>query len=877
MFQTRNVKKTVAILCTAVMLAGVIPMSPKTGIVKAANPDLMQIPAVKVTEKEIAPLKSAVWGRKELSKVSYDAKKAKTSMLPMALTYDKSKTYEFKAETSGVYGFEIQELTLDIKSVNLTLVNKDTNETVKKMSGCKLGSHITAELTEGTNYAFTVSRNSGKKGSALITMGTPVKSQDFTSLIADESADAVVINDKVVFSGQKNVYSFKASKTGYYAFELKNIDDKDVEHTFTFSLKEGGNTFKNEACGLGDVIVEKLEAGKTYYFGIAQKIGKGEYTLTAYQPKDAVNIGSYDQLNDTIDYKDQENVYSFTAPRSGKYRFGVAIPDNAKGDKQVRLAIYVGESLYQISYSGEEFSVDLTEGTQYNVVVSYQNCLTPYTLRVYNQKPVVELGEGINRIKDCHEFTEQFNIYTFKAPNDGTYSFYLTDVTSTSANSDLKINFVLNDETGKNIKNQNIGIGAENLIRADLKGGVSYTLGLQQISGTSKYTLNVGPAKASQDVSSYRFIKDSVQYSGQANDYKFTAPADGSYRFQFADTSSDASKNALKISVLGDKNKSLASKDSCVNGEGVTAALKKGASYTVRVEPVTGFNAYTLVVGKTNEKTITPTPTPVPASASSTTKQDSPAAKEAKKNIGAFVDRIYRNVLNREPEAEGAAYWTDELYAFRRTGAEVAQGFIFSPEFDARKTSDIDFVTILYRTFFGREPESQGMSYWLNQLSTGAKNRAAVANGFIYSQEWADKCAEYGIRSGGDIKAKIKIEPTALTYAFVERMYTTAMCRPYDENGRKYWADLLANFDITGEKVGASFFLSEEMAGYKLTDAEFLTRVYATFMDRQPEADGFNYWLGVLAGGKSRSDVVYGFTRSPEFASKCVEARILPY
>ena len=152
-----------------------------------------------------------------------------------------------------------------------------------------------------------------------------------------------------------------------------------------------------------------------------------------------------------------------------------------------------------------------------------------------------------------------------------------------------------------------------------------------------------------------------------------------------------------------------------------------------------------------------------------------------------------------------------------------------------------------------------------------------VANGFIYSQEWADTCAEYGIRSGGTLKPQVDIEPTDLTYAFVERMYTTAFKRSSDVDGCNYWAEKLANYEMTGESVGAFFFLSDEMDSYGLSDEEFVTRLYKTFMNRDPETEGYNYWVGVLRSGASRSSVVYGFTRSQEFVDKCIEARIVPY
>lgn len=266
-----------------------------------------------------------------------------------------------------------------------------------------------------------------------------------------------------------------------------------------------------------------------------------------------------------------------------------------------------------------------------------------------------------------------------------------------------------------------------------------------------------------------------------------------------------------------------------------------------------------------------------PASEPQTSETQTTEPADPKAKTLEFVERIYRFVLDREPEEEGAAYWSDELWAFRRTGAEVAQSFIFSDEFNARNTTNEEFVTILYKTFFGRDPEEEGFNYWVDQLKNGAMDRTTVANGFIFSQEWADTCASYGIRSGGELKPTGTIAPTELTYAFVERMYTTAMGRSYDEEGRQYWASELANFNATGESCGASFFLSDEMNGYGLSDKEYVGRLYATFMDREADSDGEAYWLGLMASGTKREDVVFGFTRSPEFTDKCVEARILPY
>ena len=868
MFQARNFKKTVAVVCAAVLLAGGIPMNGlKNGSVMAANPDTLQIPALKVVDKSIAPISSKGYNRQEANRLSYDAKEASVKNYPMSLSIDSSKSIQFKAETTGVYGFEIVGFTQNITSVNMKLVNKDTNKTVKSLSSCKVGSHISVSLNENTNYELVVSRNSGKKGSATVKMGKPGKSDDFTSYIKNEEAGILEINDSVIFSGQKNIYTFTAEKTGIYAFSLKNIDNSESEHKFDFSLKAGEKVLSKGVAGLDETFTEQLEAGTTYTISIGQKVGTGSYTLALCQPRDVLDIGTNTDINDSLDYTEQENVYTLTAPRAGKYKFGIAIPDNDKHDKKITLAIYEGDNLYQISYTGEDFTVDLKGSTAYTLKVSYENCLTPYTLKVCHQKENVELGSGINKIKDSVEFKGQRNTYTFKAPCDGTYSFYMTDITKISGDN-LQTYLTLQDSEGKSKAAQKFGVEESSALCFNLKGGTDYTLGIEQSSGTFKYTLNYGEAKPVQDITNYRYVKDSMQYYKQANVYPFTAPSDGDYRFQIEDNGRDAAKNCVTLTVSGEKANSSVFMTECTEGKGVLAGLKKDNTYKVTVDQSVGYAPYTLVVGKTNERTITPSPTPVPKTTEPT--------GDSKKDINSFVERIYKYVLDRDADPEGTAFWADELYSFRHTGAEVAQGFIFSPEFENRRTTDREFVTILYKTFFGRDADESGINFWLNELSKG-KSRVEVANGFIYSQEWADTCAAYGIRSGGDIKPKNKIQPTSLTYAFVERMYTTAMGRNYDPDGRQYWASLLANFELTGEQVGTSFFLSEEMINYKLSDAEFLNRLYKTFMDRESDKDGQTYWLSQMASGKSRKDIVLGFTRSPEFLNKCIEARILPY
>ena len=102
-----------------------------------------------------------------------------------------------------------------------------------------------------------------------------------------------------------------------------------------------------------------------------------------------------------------------------------------------------------------------------------------------------------------------------------------------------------------------------------------------------------------------------------------------------------------------------------------------------------------------------------------------------------------------EPDSGGLNNWTNSLIAGSMTGGDVAYGFIFSLEFTQRNTSNEDFLLILYRAFFNREPDSGGWLNWLNILNsapTGDRTtRESVLNGFIFSLEFEILCSNYGI------------------------------------------------------------------------------------------------------------------------------------
>ena len=120
---------------------------------------------------------------------------------------------------------------------------------------------------------------------------------------------------------------------------------------------------------------------------------------------------------------------------------------------------------------------------------------------------------------------------------------------------------------------------------------------------------------------------------------------------------------------------------------------------------------------------------------------------DSKSQVSEFVTRFYKLCLDREPDAAGLNDWVNNLLARKITGAQAAEGFIFSAEFTAKNINNSEFLTILYRAFFNREPDADGFNKWLGLLNA-RNSRKFVLAGFVNSDEFKTLCKNYGITAG---------------------------------------------------------------------------------------------------------------------------------
>ena len=243
--------------------------------------------------------------------------------------------------------------------------------------------------------------------------------------------------------------------------------------------------------------------------------------------------------------------------------------------------------------------------------------------------------------------------------------------------------------------------------------------------------------------------------------------------------------------------------------------------------------------------------------------------------VQAFVARMYHYVLLRQPEEAGLNDWTQKLNDHEIDGADFAQGVFMSQEYTSRNETDEEFIEKLYVTILDREPDDSGMDYWKRLLRRGY-SRAYVLRGFTNSDEFTAVCKVYGIERGSlDLtdddyeleEAGQQIDEEKV-HAYVTRLYDKILGRSPDEAGLEYWIDrIMTRRESAASVAKRGFFESREYGEKNKSNGEFVEDCYRSLLDREPEDEGYDYWVNKLStGNMTRAEVIEeGFGCSREF------------
>ena len=233
--------------------------------------------------------------------------------------------------------------------------------------------------------------------------------------------------------------------------------------------------------------------------------------------------------------------------------------------------------------------------------------------------------------------------------------------------------------------------------------------------------------------------------------------------------------------------------------------------------------------------------------------------------VESFVRRMYILCLGREPDPSGFTNWVTKLKNKTAKASQIVYGFFNSAEFQKWGFIDSEFVSLCYDVMMDRPADAGGLKYWMDKLWNGV-SRSFVLKGFVDSKEVHSLCAKYGIDPGTITLTEARDKNQGLT-AFIVRIYHRALGRDFDAAGVNYWCEQVLSGKKTPKDVAVSFFNSKEFIQKYLGNHDFVSVLYRTFMDREPDSAGLAYWEKKLEDGMSRNSVIAGFADSKEFAN----------
>lgn len=87
-----------------------------------------------------------------------------------------------------------------------------------------------------------------------------------------------------------------------------------------------------------------------------------------------------------------------------------------------------------------------------------------------------------------------------------------------------------------------------------------------------------------------------------------------------------------------------------------------------------------------------------------------------------IIIRFYQAVLGREPEVGGLVFWLEQFDSGEWSPRRIAAFFVTSPEFMSlygENTSNEEFVETVYENVLRRQPDAAGAAFWIDFLDRG--------------------------------------------------------------------------------------------------------------------------------------------------------------
>ena len=193
------------------------------------------------------------------------------------------------------------------------------------------------------------------------------------------------------FTDEIDEYKYTATKTGRYRFDF-DISDTNADYGFKLITSKQSTkgpyyySSKGQSARNHGVSID-LTAGETYTIQIFQETKTCDYTVKIGVPTDVVSF-SAKTVSGSFDFLEQENTYTYVASKTGTHTFYMDVSDSAV-DFDILVKNSKNTSIRSTNYAAckyakvrAEFTVNMTAGETYRIILSQDYRLCNYTLEV---------------------------------------------------------------------------------------------------------------------------------------------------------------------------------------------------------------------------------------------------------------------------------------------------------------------------------------------------------------------------------------------------------------------------------------------------------------------------------------------------------------
>lgn len=389
--------------------------------------------------------------------------------------------------------------------------------------------------------------------------------------------------DKNIFTGnewtgelgeeESNEVCYKPVQSGNYRFDFVI---NDVNTSYRFLIKNSANEEIVNAYSGDEGVTTELEAGQLYTLFVEQYEGDVKYCIKIGVPQEIKNVEN-EEISGDLEYTDQIDEYTYTAERTGVYRFDLEI-DNV--DESYRVVVFDSKKQEELNkYSSDEGgTVELEENEKYTIQVIQEEGMPTYSINIGVPNVITTIEK--NNIVGSIKFVDQQDEYIYKAPRTGTYRF---DYNIDDVNDDYRV--IIKDKKNDVIKENYCSDGG---CTVELKGKKTYYVYVKHATGSAKYKIKIHlPKKIITTQNSN--VSGKISFIDQENIIYYSVLKTGKYRFEFH---TNNAKSDYRIILYEWNNENIF--DTYYSNEYKEVELKKGKKYKLYVKYSSGFANYSI-------------------------------------------------------------------------------------------------------------------------------------------------------------------------------------------------------------------------------------------------------------------------------------------